>query len=52
MKDSKLAANYEEGRGTRRCGMCRFYRIGRCTMVEGSISPNMVCRHFKVREDV
>ena len=48
-KDSKITARYEEGRGTKRCGHCSYYRIGHCTMVQGQISPNMVCRHFKLR---
>ena len=48
-KDSKITARYEEGRGTKRCGHCAHYRIGHCTMVQGQISPNMVCKHFKLR---
>lgn len=51
-KDSKITAQYEEGRGTRRCGICKYYRIGRCTTVGGNIDPYMVCKHFKIREDI
>ena len=49
-RDTKLQANYEQGHGTKRCGLCTHYRIGYCTMVEGNISPNMVCKHFKAKE--
>ena len=49
-KDTKLQANYEQGRGTQRCGLCAHYRIGSCTKVEGTIHANMYCRHFERKE--
>lgn len=47
MKDTKLKANYEQGHGARRCGLCSHYRIGSCTMVEGRIEASVLCKHFE-----
>jgi len=53
MKDTKTEARYgDPPNSTDRCGMCKHYRIGVCTMVEGRISPTMWCKHFERRTDV
>jgi hypothetical protein len=53
MKDTKTEAQYDvPNRPDERCGLCRHYRIGLCTKVEGRISPNMWCKHYEKRADI
>ena len=33
------------------CGICRYYRIGSCSKVEGHIDRRMWCRLFERRDD-
>jgi hypothetical protein len=48
-KESKAAAQYQNRpRGVERCGRCAHFRPPNgCEIVEGSISPNGWCRHFR-----
>jgi len=47
-KVSKASARYRDSpNGAQRCGGCVHFRGGTCEIVEGPISANGWCRHFK-----
>jgi hypothetical protein len=48
-KESKAVARYQDSpNGNQRCGRCTHFRKPNgCEIVNGSISPNGWCRHFK-----
>jgi len=47
-KESKATASYRDRpNGSQQCSGCTHFRSGRCEIVEGQISPNGWCRHFK-----
>jgi hypothetical protein len=45
-KHTKAQCNYRMGTGVKHCGICTHYRDGKCTLVQGSIAPQMLCNYF------
>jgi hypothetical protein len=49
-KVSKRSARYQDSpKGSQQCSGCTHFRGGTCEIVEGQISPNGWCRHFKAK---
>ena len=53
-KVSKEEAGYRNGRDDYKCSLCTMFKYnmpmkytGRCTVVEGSVSPRGVCDYFE-----
>jgi hypothetical protein len=47
-KVSKASAQYRDSpNGAQRCGGCTHFRGGTCAIVEGPISANGWCRHYR-----
>jgi len=47
-KMSKIQANYHPSSSkSRRCGTCSMYTPGKCSLVQGPIKPEDVCRYYK-----
>jgi hypothetical protein len=46
-KVSKSSVNYRTGTASRRCGNCVMYHNHKCDLVEGEISPPMVCDRWE-----
>ena len=45
-KSTKREADYRMGREDKHCGICAHYHSGKCSLVEGSIDPQMSCKYF------
>lgn len=45
-KTTKREADYRMGRHGHKCGECAHYYAGKCSLVEGSIDPEMSCKYF------
>ena len=50
---TKHKAKYQDGpRGSQHCALCSMYRAGgRCTLVEGKISPQGWCIHYERKKE-